>query len=220
MFTGEFHGPCRDWFGSPDDPLACLDWSPFFDHLRESTCPVPQLISFSDAALEFKFKVCFSRKFNVEFSRHAAHSTTAHLLCHPTIVVEPANRDVYWLGWFRVLGRYRTTRRKSEPSAILSEPENVHVISSRHLEITDCQYAPGIDNLSRVLSSPTRERNEVRSPDGGLRSVRLPVDRCERPRRRFPRCSGSHERPPSVLPEQDLPSRDQGSPSSSERRAS
>jgi len=39
------------------------------------------------------------------------------------------------------------------------------------------------------------------------------------PRRRFPRCVGSHERPPSALLEQDL-SRDRGSPSSCERRAS
>src|SRR6266478_2934380 len=34
---------------------------------------------------------------------------------------------------------------------VLSESENVHVVTSRHPKITDCQYAPGIDNLSHAL---------------------------------------------------------------------
>src|SRR5260370_41937978 len=34
---------------------------------------------------------------------------------------------------------------------VLSESENVHVVTSRHLKITDCQYAAGVDNLSHAF---------------------------------------------------------------------
>src|SRR5579871_435774 len=42
---------------------------------------------------------------------------------------------------------------------ILLESENVRVVTSRRLEITDRQYAPGIDDLSHAVLWPTCKRN-------------------------------------------------------------